>query len=180
MRLLLESGVHLEVCCINDPQVWERVYARGGNDLNSDTDSLRLSFARHSKSKNTHDGGSLPLGGGFDSSDYSSSDKSHSSKSLSRNSSIIETEAPEEQKSFEEQHSLTAVLKYCLETKDDPHGADGLLDLIAKLREEKEHLQGAQHQVEASPSRKKKPRRSNRRNRRNKNVKERRWNKAIS
>jgi hypothetical protein len=36
--------------------------------------------------------------------------------------------------SFEERHSLDAVIKGCFATEDDPHGADKLLELMATLK----------------------------------------------
>ena len=46
-------------------------------------------------------------------------------------------EPNEEDPLFEEHHSLTTILKEYFETDDDPHGADELLELIAKLKEAK-------------------------------------------
>jgi len=177
VRLFLERGVPLDFCCINDPKVWNCVYT-AREDPKPQTDYpgieyLRKKFVRHSKDEHTRGRRSSQEAGELKRLHPSSSVKAKGSKSLLGSSPMIEPELPKEQRSFKERHSLTAVLKDCLETKDDPHGADELLELIAKLREEKNQLQAAQHQVEAGPSEKKKARRRNKRgNRGGKSSKE--------
>ncbi len=124
-RLFLRRGVDLYVCCIKDFQVWENLYAT--EHLHPWVVELRDALIKHSKHQGFHEIGNSP---------------------------VIGAEAIEEQNSFEQLHCLTAVVKDCFNTEEDPYGADELLDLIAKLKTDKKTPKVTQHHAEASTGRK--------------------------
>lgn len=182
VRLLLESGVDLDVCCIKESQAWRKIYnspyklERGlrllrdshikhtsleNESSRRDSISSRISISTYSSSDSLypHHSGLMNLfkehtalemagrleevsqdGDGpeaqitlIDEDDVWSHDEA---VNFTDDEEAAE-EPNEEDPLFEEHHSLTTIFKEFFETDDDPHGADELLELIAKLKEAK-------------------------------------------
>ena len=140
LKSFMEAGADLEICCIHDEKVWDRVYG-----LRSElwTDYLKA----HSVSSETSNIGTLKAAG-------SSVVESNATQSLRglvtledlKKASLSDEYSSNEDKkvAFEERHSLTAIFKDLFETEEDPHGADDLLELMATLKAAKTTAEGIQ------------------------------------
>lgn len=139
-RLLLQNCVDLEVCCLQQSLVWDRIFDSQGinsketREILKDCQYRMLSHGKESRGL-TSDAG-LPL---------------------------MSNHVEEEQ--WKEHHCLTAVIQDIFNTKEKPDGANELLELVAKLKADKRCADQS-----GSGSQKQAPRRKKRRGKESKKV----------
>jgi hypothetical protein len=141
-KLFLEKGVDVNVCCLQQACVWNRIFdiqgiSRNGSTIDLEAHQHRM-LSHGKKSCGSASGTASPPG--------------------------MNNQAEEEQ--WKESHSLTAVIQEIFKTEEKPDGANELLELIAKLKADKERA----GQVGSSVSQKKAPRRKKRRGKESKEV----------
>jgi hypothetical protein len=134
----MKSGADLDVCCIEDDKIWDRVfnYELSGTLGMWFTDSRNLLInhvvpstdadtKRYRRVDGTSSGSTTSI---FSAESPRTTDQSEVSDS--DEGSMDENE----NLSFQERHSLAAVIKYLFATEGDPHGADELLELMVTLK----------------------------------------------
>lgn len=91
VKALMERGVDLDVCCIKESEVWERLYRVEGpeghspEELNKAVASLWIAFAKHAGNNDGEDGDAKSLNSSDSASTVSSTSQINSSGPPSRN-----------------------------------------------------------------------------------------------
>jgi hypothetical protein len=137
LETFMKSGADLDICCIEDDKIWDRVfnYEPSGTNLwwipdsrnflsNHVVPSTDADTKRYRRVEGTSSGSTTSIFSAesprTDQSEVSDSDEG----SMDDNENL----------SFQERHSLAAVIKYLFATEGDPHGADELLELMVTLK----------------------------------------------
>jgi hypothetical protein len=138
LEAFMKRGADLDICCIEDDKVWDRVFNYGSSEhLKARAPYFKFFLIRHvvpstdldtRRFKRAESTGSCSTTSTLSAKSSSTTDQSEVSDS--NEVSMHENENI----SFEARHSLDAVIKGCFATEDDPTGADELLELMATLK----------------------------------------------
>jgi hypothetical protein len=138
LEAFMKRGADLDICCIEDDKIWDRVFNYGSSEhlkarvpyikkflishvvQFTNVDTKRFKRAESTGSSSTTSTLSVESPSTIEQSEVSDSNE----ESMHENENL----------SFEERHSLDAVIKGCFATERDPHGADELLELMATLK----------------------------------------------
>jgi hypothetical protein len=153
VEYFLKKGADLDICCIEDCELWDQVYdyetsASLLHWLSSPFASLKAHVGHY---KNLKIKEFKQIGSTTDlNAAVSTSFASSLGPAIEEKVSALE-EIPikgNERIVFEKCHSLTTIFREWFETKDDPHGADELLELMATLKAAKKGPEGFNHTKE--------------------------------
>jgi hypothetical protein len=135
LETFMKSGADLDICCIEDDKIWDRVfnYEPSGTRfldskdflINHVVPSTDADRKRYKRVESTSSGSTTSI---FSAESPRTIDQSKVSDS---NEDSMDDN---ENLSFQERHSLAAVIKYLFATEGDPHGADELLELMVTLK----------------------------------------------
>jgi hypothetical protein len=133
----MKSGADLDICCIEDDRIWDRVF---DHDFFVHPEALIGWVPRKENLFFAHVAGSTKRFKRVAGTDSGSTPSTFSTESTSTTDQSEMSDSDEdsvdgnENLSFQERHSLAAVIKDLFATVGDPHGADELLELMATLK----------------------------------------------
>jgi hypothetical protein len=137
LETFMKSGADLDICCIEDDRIWDRVF---DHDFFVHPEALIGWVPRKENLFFAHVAGSTKRFKRVAGTDSGSTPSTFSTESTSTTDQSEMSDSDEdsvdgnENLSFQERHSLAAVIKDLFATVGDPHGADELLELMATLK----------------------------------------------
>jgi hypothetical protein len=134
LETFMKRGAGLDICCIEDDKIWDRVFNEPSEALQGWTPSLKSDWINHESPPTKRFKRVASIDSGSTTSTFSAESPSTTDQSEVSDSDEDSMDDNEKNLPFEERHSLAAVIKHCFVTEDDPHGADELLELMATLK----------------------------------------------
>jgi hypothetical protein len=137
LETFMKSGADLDICCIEDDRIWDRVFDHDPFEH----PGARIGWVPHTENVLfAHVGPSTKRFKRVARTDSGSTPSTFSTESPSTTDQSEVSDSDEgsmddnENLSFQDRHSLAAVIKDLFATEGDPHGADELLELMATLK----------------------------------------------
>ena len=153
VKQFLKKGADLDICCIEDCEVWDQVYGdyttvELHNWLGHGAKRLKahVKYYKNSKIKAFKQ---VQSNTDFNATVSTSFASSLGPAIREKASALEESRIKENERiAFEKRHSLTTIFRDLFETEEDPHGADELLELMAALKVAKKGPEDFNHTKE--------------------------------